>query len=189
VNGTAPNRQLARALRRGAVLLCVLGALAFRLPAQIGGAPGEYDVEAAFLVNFTKFTEWPPLAFADSTSALSICVLGEDPFGAVLDQLTEGESVNGRKLAVQRIRRTPAPKSCQVLFIGKDEKNLPALIAEIGPGVLTVSDRERFLQEGGIIAFMVQDRHVRFDISQRAAAKASLTISARLLSVARSVQK
>ena len=55
--------------------------------------------------------------------------------------------------------------------------------------MLTVSDRDRFLNEGGIIAFVVEAGHVRFDISQRAATSAALTLNARLLNVARSVQR
>jgi hypothetical protein len=59
----------------------------------------------------------------------------------------------------------------------------------LGRGVLTVGDSDGFLRAGGMIAFVVEDRHVRFDISQREAAKGSLTLSARLLNVARSVQR
>ena len=149
----------------------------------------EYEVKAAFLLNFTKFVEWPAAAFEKPDSPLTVCILGDDPFGRTLDQLVEGERVNGRKLAVERIRRHPRPKSCQVLFVARSEKEVPAILSEIGPGVLTVGDREGFLREGGIIAFVIEGRHVRFDINQRAASGASLTISSRLLNVARSVQK
>ena len=54
---------------------------------------------------------------------------------------------------------------------------------------LKIGDRDGFLREGGIIAFVIEGRHVRFDINQRAASSASLTMNARLLNVARSVQK
>ncbi len=166
----------------------MLASVALQLRAQIGDQPGEYQVKAAFLLNFTKFVQWPPGAFPDATAPITICVLGEDPFGPILDQLVEGEEANGRKLAVRRIRRIPAPKSCQVLFIGNNQKDVPALISDLGPGVLTVADRESFLREGGMIGFVTRDRRVRFDINLRAASKASLNVSSRLLGVARSVE-
>jgi len=156
------------------------------------GAPAdvkESEVKAAFLLNFTRFVDWPPTAFESADSPLTICILGDDPFGATLDQLVEGEVANGRKLAVDRIRRIPPAGKCQVLFVGKSEKEVPAVIADLGPGVLTVSERDRFLNEGGVIAFVVEAGHVRFDISQRAAMKASLSLNARLLRVARHVQR
>ena|SRR5690349_111692 len=174
---------------RGVLLLCLLGGMAAKSPAQTAGAAGEYQVKAAFLLNFTKFVEWPPAAFQDASSPLSICILGDDPFGTVLDQLIEAEVVNGRRLAAQRLRRPPQPKACQVLYISRSEKDVPAIIGGLGPGVLTVSDRDKFLREGGAIELVLEGRHVRFDISQRAIAKASLAASARLLGVARTVLK
>jgi hypothetical protein len=149
----------------------------------------EYQVKAAYLLNFTKFVEWPQSAFESPNSPLTICILGDDPFGSLVDQLVEGETVNGRKLAVQRLRRVPEPKLCQVLFISRSEKDVSEVLTGLGPGVLTVADRDGFLREGGAIAFLTEDRHVRFDISQRAAANASLSLNSRLLSVARSVNK
>ncbi len=153
------------------------------------GPSSEYRVKAAFLLNFTKFVEWPATAFESADSPLTICILGEDPFGSFLDQVVEGETVNGRKLIIQRLRRPPKPKTCQVLYISKSEKDVAATVSELGPGVLTVADDDRFLRDGVVIAFVIDDRHVRFDINQRAAANSSLTVSARLLNVARSVQR
>ena len=151
--------------------------------------PLEYQVKAAFLSNFTKFVQWPATAFADEHAPLAICILGEDPFGNTLSEMVKGEAVNGHELAIQRIRRAPDPKSCQVLFVARSEKEVPKILADLGPGILTVGEGEKFLQDGGVIAFVIQDRRVRFDINQTAAAKARLTLSSRLMSVARSVEK
>src|SRR5271157_5811294 len=63
----------------------------------------EYEVKAAFLLNFAKFVEWPSSAFADSDSPIAICILGKDPFGHTIDELVQGEAANGRKLMVRRI--------------------------------------------------------------------------------------
>jgi len=160
----------------------------FSLP-QTSSEPTEYQVKAAFLMNFTKFVEWPASAFPDAASPLNICILGDDPFGSALDRAVEGESAAGHKLAVQRLHRLPAARACQVLFVPKSEKDAAAVVNAAGPGVLTVGDREDFLRDGGIIAFVVQARHVRFDINLNAAGRASLGISARLLRVARTVQR
>jgi hypothetical protein len=164
---------------------------AFCLPAMSLHAQQaqEYQVKAAYLLNFTKFISWPADAFPDERAPFSICILGDDPFEGALDQLVRGEVVQGRKLVVQRIRRAPKPGSCQELFVSRSEREVPAALDGLGNGVLTVSDRPDFIHEGGIIMFVIEDRHVRFDINQRAAVSASLTISSRLLNVARSVEK
>src|SRR5262249_17974257 len=151
--------------------------------------PSESQQKAGHLLNFTRFVEWPSSAFADADSPLTICVLGEDPFGETLDRVVEGESAGGRKLGVRRIQQPPPSKTCQVLFVGRGEKDVSEILSGLGPGILTVGEGRGFLHSGGMIGFFVEDRHVRFDINHRAAVKASLTLSARLLSVARSVQK
>jgi len=175
----------------GGSLRTVIFSLLPVLAACAAGAQAlsEYQVKAAFLLNFTKFIEWPAESFASTDSPLNICILGDDPFGKTLDQLVEGETVNGRKLTVQRLRGVPPPKSCQVLFISKSEEAVSSILPDLGPGVLTVSDRDGFLREGGMICLVIEGRHVRFDINQRAAARASLTLSARMLNVARIVKK
>ena len=149
--------------------------------------PLEYRVKAAFLLNFTKFIEWPEAAFPASDSPISICIVGDDPFGAALDQIVEGETANARKVVVQRIAQPL--KSCQIVFFGRSEKDVPKLLTALGPGILTVGDGEGFLGKGGMIDLVIDNRRVRFDVNQRAAEAANLKLSAKLLNVARSVEK
>ena len=144
----------------------------------------EYEVKAAFLLNFTRFIEWPP-ADRPADAPFGLCVLGEDPFGTVLDQLVEGERVDGRRLVVRRVRE--ASNSCDVLFFPKSESSRG--LSEMRQGVLTVGESEDFLRQGGMISFIVENRRVRFDINLRAASRAGLQISSKLLNVARKVER
>ncbi len=59
----------------------------------------------------------------------------------------------------------------------------------LGRGVLTVGEGDDFVRQGGIIAFVIENRRVRFDINQAAAENAALKLSSKLLSVARSIEK
>ncbi len=171
-------------------MLCLwVLALTPSLRAIEASAPSEYQIKAAFLLNFTKFIEWP--ANEGAGSPFSICVVGDDPFGPVLDQLVEGETVAGRKIAVRRIRaeaRVEPPGSCEILYVAKQEQNLHGVLSGAGPGVLTVGEGDGFLDSGGMIAFVLEDRRVRFNIDQGAAQRAGLKLSSRLLGVARSVR-
>jgi hypothetical protein len=166
-----------------------LGMAAGLCRSSVAQVPSEYQVKAAFLLNFMKFVGWPVSAFDSPNAPLSICILGDDPFGSDIDQVVGGEIIGGRPVTVERLRRPPIPRSCRVLFIGRTEKDVATVLAGLGAGVLTVSDRDRFLQEGGMIAFVLEDRRVRFDVNQNAAARASLTMNALMLAVARTVQR
>ena len=148
--------------------------------------PLEYEVKAAFLLNFTKFVEWPASAFAAADSPIAICVWGNDPFGKMLDRIVAEEVIGGRKVVVRRIRQRPEPRSCQALFVNGAGKDV---LSGVGPRVLTIGEGEGFVRSGGMIAFVVENRRVRFGINESAAEAAGLKLSSKLLTVARSVEK
>ncbi len=169
-------------------LLAGLLALGFADCIAADNRASEYQVKAAFLLNFTKFIEWPAPGPLIPDSTFNICVLGEDPFRQTLDSMVEGETVGSRRVVIRRSQRE-VPNSCQVLFIGTIDKDTPKALAGLGTGVLTVGEGRRFLGAGGMIAFVVDNRHVRFDVNQKAAENAGLKLSSQLLNVARSVER
>jgi hypothetical protein len=152
------------------------------------GPPLEYRVKAAFLLNFAKFVEWPTEESTPPESQLYICVIGDDPFRGVLDQLVQGELVGSKKVVIQRYTGPPQAK-CDVAYISRPVKETGRLLAALGPRVLTVGEGEDFLREGGMIAFVIDNRRVRFDVNQSAARAGSVRLSSRLLSVARKVDQ
>jgi len=184
-------RSARRLLPLAAVLLCaILSARA--IPSQENAmmearrTPTEYEVKAAFLLNFVKFVEWPD-SKRNGPAPLSICILGDDPFGAALDQIVQGERINGRPLVVKRLKKWR--DSCDAAFISRSEKDIPEVLQQIGPRVLTVGESSDFLTSGGMINFVLEDRRVRFDVNRGAAERGSVRISSRLLSIARAVLK
>lgn len=181
------NRERGRSRRAGAAMLLLL-VLLFR-GSSSAQEPLEYEIKAAYVLNFTKFVEWPSSAFRAANSPIAICILGEDPFGRALDRMVAGEAVNGRNIVVVKMKQDPAPKTCQVLFVGRPAKEVPKLLPGLGPGVLTVGEGEGFVREGGMIGFLIEDRHVRFGINQSAAEAAGLKLSSKLLNIARPIQR
>ena len=186
--GKSPRGQI---LCHRVILACLIAQLSVVSPSSSPAAdePLEYQVKAAFLLNFTKFVEWPATAFENSDSPISICILGDDPFGSTLDKIVEGETVEGRKVTIQRIKRAPPPKSCPVVFVSKPGKDIAAVLSGLGPGVLTVGEGDTFLHASGMIAFVIENRRVRFDINQTSAENAGLKLSSKLLTVARTVER
>jgi len=184
-------QQVGKLARNPAVLISLVAGFGLLRPCPSRAADQslEYQVKAAFLLNFTKFIEWPPAAFAQTDSPIAICIMGDDPPGSTLDRMVAGEVVNGRKVVARRIRSEPTPHSCQVVFVGGPEKDVPTVLASLGPGILTVGEGEAFVHDGGVIAFIIEERRVRFVINQAAAQRAGLKLSSKLLSVAKSVNK
>lgn len=147
----------------------------------------EYEIKAAFLINFSQYVEWPPEAFRDSSEPLSICVLGRDPFGSTLDQMVTRKVVGGRPLVVRRLSDAKNAGSCRVLFAGSSERKSLANGALTAIGVLTVGEEGSPSSDGAVISFSLQSGKVRFTIDMAAAQRANLRLSSRLLGLASSV--
>ena len=166
------------------LLLCApCAAGAASAPAQ------EYQVKAAFLLNFVRFAEWPTAAFADAAAPLRIGILGEDPFGPTLDGTVLGETVRNRPLTVQRARRLDELAGCQVIFVARSEQaHVAGILAELDQRpVLTVSDIAAFAAGGGVIGFYLDGKRVRFEIDAASAQRKHLRLSAQLLHLGRPV--
>jgi hypothetical protein len=187
-----PNHGLAagdRLRRWRAVCLLLLFLLAtFSLNAR---QPSEYEVKAAFLLNFAKFVEWPPKAFPDSNAPLVIGILGDDPFGDVLPKIVKDQTAQGRRIEIRYFKDDEDYGNCHVLFLSRSvaDQTKDILQGLQGRPILTVSDKEDFTRQGGVINFALVEKTVRFDINAQAAEAADLKVSSKLFAVARSVVK
>jgi hypothetical protein len=146
----------------------------------------EYQVKAAFILNFARFIEWPGDGYVDS-GMLVVGIVGDDPFGGSLDQLSDN-TVNGHRIVIRRLKMGDNLKACQILFVSSSERNRLGKILESvrGSSVLTIGELPQFNQAGGMIKFVIQDDKVRFEINTGAASQARLRISSKLLALSKS---
>jgi hypothetical protein len=172
------------------VLFAVVAAGLSARNAQAQTELDEYDVKAAYILNFARFVEWPPDVLAAS-APLTIAVVGNDPFRGSLENVLRGSSANGHAIRVRYLHWNDNLSQCQIIFISaSEEPHLPQILRNLGnAGVLTVSDVDRFSLRGGVIEFLMVGNRVRFDINRTPAVAARLTISSRLLHVARAVHE
>jgi hypothetical protein len=148
--------------------------------------PTEYDVKAAFLYNFAKFVKWPE---DDYGPTFVVAVLGEDPFGEILDKTFAGKTILDKKVEVRRISALESPARIRILFVGSSERLRLAQVLKAldGSSVLTVSEMEGFTERGGMIAFRLGGDVVRFDINLGEVERARLKMSSQLIRLARNV--
>ena len=168
----------------------VLFASVSLVAAPFGSEMEEYRVKALFLYNFTQFIEWPVEAFKDSSDALTICVLGPNPFDKELERALAGKKVDGHPLTSRTIGEASQASGCQVVFVtGAATKRARILMMERKQqGMLTVGEAPGFASGGGVVNFLVKDGHVRLEINIGAAERERLRISAKLLKLAEIVK-
>ena len=150
----------------------------------------EYEAKAAFLLNFAKFVEWPAVAFPAPDTPITICVLGVDPFGPILDRMVEGQSVNNRAVRARRSVPEANPRGCHIAFISRYERQgMAQIVSALGSSsVLTVSELPGFTAVGGMIEFVIEEEQVGFYVNAARAEAAGLKLSSRLLRVAKEVR-
>ena len=161
------------------------------MPTNVRAADSlEYPVKATFLYKFASFVEWPAAAFESPTSPVSICVIGTDAVGALIDQAAAGQRIGAHPITVIHLQAAAGVSGCHIAYIAESDAQLiaAALDAMKGTPVLTVTDSTHPSGPTGIVSFVVQDNRVRFDIDDAAAAENGLVISSKLLSLARSVR-
>jgi hypothetical protein len=163
----------------------------------------EYEVKAAFIFNFLKFTDWPEEKTAANNSQIIIGIIGEDPFGPATN-VFKGKSIEEHKLlltrfeGIEQIKKMPekeknkhldAIKTCHLLFICQSEQKQLRDIIEIvrNSSVLTVADTDGFIEAGGIINLFTEENKIRFDINQVTAENTGLKIRSQLLRLAKRV--
>jgi hypothetical protein len=187
---SVPRARVTLRCRVSSVFLILFLLHPFNLPAQQAKA-SEYAVKATYLYNFSRFVQWPADAATTKDNLFPICIFGEDPFGAVLDTILSGESIDGKAVVAKRVSKLQETLDCRVLYISASEDSrLKEVLAEVDKaGVLTVSDIPQFSQRGGMIQFVLAGNKVRFEVNLTNAQTAGLTLSSDLLKVAVAVRK
>jgi len=165
-----------------------LGAASISISAELSRL-SEYEIKAAFLYNFIKFTEWPSDGIGKAGDPFVIGVFGKDPFGAALDNVIAGETFHNRKVIARRFTAPAEAANSHVLFISaSEENNLAAILKRLdGQSILTISDMEKFVQRGGMINLRRENNRVVFEINLEAAKRGKLEMNAQLLALAKIV--
>jgi hypothetical protein len=164
----------------------IAGLAAALLAGAAAAAPGslEFPVKAAFLPKFASYIAWPRAARA--AAPFTICVVGEDPFGPLLDEIAAGQSVDGNPVAIRRHADASSAADCHIAYVGGSARQPVAMALQqlAAAPVLTVTDEARSAKARGMVHYVVRGGRVRFHIDDAAAARQGLAIRSQLLSLA-----
>lgn len=160
--------------------------------APAGSVP-EYSVKAAYLVRFTRYIEWPAGTFADPAEPIVIGVLGQNPFGSVLQKTVDGMKSQGREIRVRQFTNPAEAAGCHVVFIGRGQERDESAWLQLlrGRPVVTVTDSAEGLARGAVLSLFVEEKSVGarvvFGASLPAARAAGVQLSSLMLGSARQV--
>lgn len=162
----------------------LLSALAAASAARAQAVP-ESAMKAAFIFNFTVFTEWPAASLAPG-APIHLCASPRSELYGALSQLAE-RSANGHRIAVLP---SASVRDCHVLYLDRlDRERWPQLRRDTQHvPLLTVTDDQEIGAAGAVISLAIDDERITFDVDSTSARASGLVLSSRLLRLARSVQ-
>lgn len=166
--------------------------------------PSAREVDAAYLINFLRYTQWPAQSFETAQSAYVIGVSGSEETAAAVRAVARAAgTVNGRPIEVRNVRAARASSigaenasdahrgngwSGLHLVFFHESGGVPSrqeLASLAGKPILTVSDTPGFIAAGGMIELVNSAEHIVFAANPAAIADAQLVVSSKVLKLAR----
>lgn len=145
----------------------------------------EYDLKAAYLLNFANYVEWP-----SPPKPVTLCVYGNNPFkAATIDTLLKAKA--GHIAAVFKYpRQSEQLAECNILYLAQSEQdNFGKTIALLHDApVLIVTDIQDGLPQGSMINLITESNRLRFEINVNTVLASKLKISSKLLKLAKIVE-
>ncbi len=157
-------------------------------PAHAAARYPEEAVKAIFLYRFAAYVTWP--ASTANAPQFTIAVLGEENVAEQLKEFLPQHPIQGKPARVATIQGLSQLADAQILYIGPDFAGKLSVLIEAlkDRPILIVTDQPGALEQGSTVNFLVEEQHVRFEISTVAAKRSGLLIGSGLLAVAERVK-
>ena len=140
----------------------------------------ENKLKAAYLLNFTKFIEWPLKAPSTERQLLYICLQDLTPFDVFLKQLISSRSAIPGKRSI-KVVSLDETEACDLTY-------LHSTMSVISPVVLasvTVADSQEVGDLQAAITFYLDQRKLRFEVDMATLKTLDVDVSSELLKLAR----
>lgn len=150
----------------------------------------ENAVLAALSLNIVRFTTWPTSSRPDTPGTVDFCVVGDNLVQqsfAAIDNKPVGENT----LRIINLSHLSNFEQCNVLFLSELKKNiLLQVLLEIKKlPLLSIGTGSDFAEQGGMVGLENVDNKMNLHINIASVREANLSISSRLLSLAKIIDK
>jgi len=179
VTTPAPRRVLSR-VSINSVLIATLAWLSWLSVPAAAELPKEDKLKAAYLLNFTRFIEWPNRGTVDDPAVIRVCVDSSEEFLRFLVELV-GDRRVGRLRHPVEVSPLDNAENCDLIFLQESRDEIP-----LHPlGAIVVSDSVDTSLSVAAIAFYTEDRKLRFEVDLQKIRSLDVSVSSELLKLAR----
>ncbi len=164
----------------------------YLLPISMYGQTSEYDVKVFLLLKISEYIEWPEQSeINDKSEPFVIGVIGENPFGTLLEDTYQKEKnkIKNKNVEIRYYTEPNQIGQCHILFISSAEKNRLADILSNthGKSVLTLGDTKNFGENGVHINFYILKNKIRFELNESSITNEGFNVDYRLRNIAKIV--
>jgi hypothetical protein len=145
------------------------------------GPNAALQLEAAYLINFLKYVEWP----ASQRITTSICLFGRDTLGPSLSSQND-RMIGGKELRIRRVSGPDDLGDCQLVYIPDvEEARIGAVLRwTLGLHILTVSNAGNFARSGGDIELVRKGGRMQFIVNAETLSQHGLTAGSQMMRLA-----
>jgi hypothetical protein len=151
----------------------------------------EYEVKAAYVFYFAKFTEWPAEVLPNPNSPIMIGVIGDNSFASMLENTVKGKTIQNHPILIQNLKMPSDLSGFHMIYVSSYEQqctNQIAGILQTAP-VLTVTEADKNSRSKGLINLLVEEGKIHFEVNLTAVGKTGLKISSKLLRLANALSE
>lgn len=180
--GNTVGRGVSRLLRTALIACFALS------PAALYAQRSEYEVKAAFLLNFARFVEWPSdRPFTDGK--INLAVVGNSSVAKAIGSAVNGSKVGKFVFHVTYVAWSADLAAYPMVFVPATESTKYAQLSNLAQKpILVVGESPGFASKYGMFNFFVAEGRVRFEINNAMAKRSNLVVSSQLLQIAKVIQ-
>jgi hypothetical protein len=144
----------------------------------------EYDLKAAYLLNFASYVEWPTLP-----DPITVCVYGENPFKeTTISTLLEAKK-GQIDISFKNPRQLEQLTDCNILYLPLTERGNVGKASNLlhNAPVLFVTDVQDGFPAGAMINLVTETNRLRFEVNLTRVLESKLKISSKMLKLAKIV--
>lgn len=162
------------------------------LPKNSNAQASEYVLKSLLISKTAQYIEWPEKnELNDKSEPFIIGVIGENPFGTLLEDMyiKEGIKIKNKNVEIRYYTELNQIVHCNILFISSTEKNrLNDILSHTqGKPVLTLGDTRNFGNNGVHINFYMLKNKIRFELNESSITDEGFNVDYRLRNIAKIV--
>ena len=169
-----------RQLHRIAMLLA---SICFSLPTTAFAFDREHEIKTGIIYNLAKYCDWD--LSRRPGGRFVIGVYRTRAFDLDLTMLN-GKTLHDRTISVVQLRSESDIPNCQIVLLGDVGTDALHRYVKLcrGTGTMLVGESDNFVEEGGMVGFLLRDKNVHFEVNLQTAQCVRVGVSSKLLILA-----